>query len=77
VALMGTSLSPIQCTLLGSRFERVMVFFDGDAAGRKGTDRVLLSLAPRLWVRAITCPAHQQPDDLNLEALTRLLRRDT
>jgi DNA primase len=54
-----------------------MVFFDGDAAGRRGTDQVLLSLASQLWVRAITCPANQQPDDLSLEALTRLLRKDT
>jgi DNA primase len=77
VALMGTSLSPIQCTLLGSRFQRVMVFFDGDAAGRRGTDQVLLSLASQLWVRAITCPVDQQPDDLSLEALTRLLRKHT
>ena len=76
VALMGTSLSQRQCTLLGVRFQRAMVFFDGDAAGRVATETVVPALASQLWVRAIPCPADQQPDDLSLDALRRLLRKD-
>jgi DNA primase len=77
VALMGTSLSQTQSILLGARFRRVMVFFDGDAAGRQGTDKAILSLSSRLWVKAIACPAGQQPDDLGLEALRDLLQKGT
>jgi DNA primase len=77
VALMGTSISETQSTLLGSRFGRVMVFFDGDAAGRKGTDKAILSLSSRLWVKAIACPAGKQPDDLGLETLRDLLQKGT
>ncbi len=73
VSLMGSSILPEQVELLARRYKGVQVFFDGDDAGREGSRKVALELAPRLWVRIVDCPDALQPDRLPAHELKRLL----
>jgi DNA primase len=73
VALMGSSLSATQQETLGQHFQRVVLLFDGDDAGKKATDECLLRFGPQLWVRALVLPSGQQPDQLSTEELSQLL----
>jgi DNA primase len=56
VAVMGSSVSPEQERLIvdtvGSR-GRVLLAFDGDAAGRKGMSDAAARLAPQVFVRSV------------------------
>lgn len=73
ISVMGSMVTPQQVELLAGRFKGVQVFFDGDAAGREGSRKVALELAPRLWVRIVDCPDGLQPDRLPAHELKRLL----
>ncbi len=73
VCLMGTSLSERQRELLCSRFKRVMMFFDGDDAGRRASSGVTNELAKYLWVRVIPYLADLQPDKVLPSDLKSLL----
>jgi DNA primase len=76
VAVMGSDVSDRQADILCARFERLVIFFDGDAAGRQGTDRALVALGRRgRYVRAVLLPDGSQPDQLSEEEIKRLLAR--
>jgi DNA primase len=74
VAIMGSSLSQKQeemlCRLCETPDERIILFLDGNAAGRKGQADALQRLSKRLYVRAIdlgnatTQPEHIPPEEL-------------
>lgn len=76
VALMGSSLSKTQegmlCRLCETPDERIILFFDGDEAGRKGQADALARLSKRLYVHSIdlgdqeTQPENVSDDDLRL-----------
>ncbi len=72
VSVMGSAITPQQVELLARRYKGVQVFFDGDDAGREGSCKVALELAPRLWVRIVDCPDGLQPDRLPAHELKRL-----
>ena len=74
VALMGSTLSEIQCCQLGDRFDRVQVFMDGDRAGRAASETIVAQLAPHVWVKVAVCPEGCQPDHLAVDQLRGLLR---
>ena len=74
IALMGTSLSERQLTLIRARFQRVQVFLDGDQAGQEASVAVATQVATHLWVKIVVCPDGCQPDDLTPEQLSLLLR---
>jgi DNA primase len=76
VAILGSDMSTQQAELLCAHFERMVLFFDGDAAGRQGTDRALVEIGRRgRYVRAVMLPDGLQPDQLAEAEIRRLLRR--
>ncbi len=73
ISVMGSMVTSCQVELLAERVKGVQIFFDGDAAGREGSRKVALELAPRLWVRIVDCPDGLQPDRLPGHELKKLL----
>lgn len=69
VAVMGCSISEAQEELLAEHFNRVVLLFDGDEAGRRGAADALPRLARRIFTRVVDLPDGIQPDllaDLSL-----------
>ena len=75
VALMGSSLSTEQETLLLGHFEQVFLMLDGDEAGRHATRTIFSRLSPRCTVMRIPVPRGTQPDQLSVLAIQTLLLR--
>lgn len=74
VAVGGTSVSATQRALL-SRARKLVLFLDGDAAGRSATVRLVRgALHPNL--RVVPCPDALDPADLDEDTLRRLLGAD-
>ena len=73
VALMGSSLSETQEELLVRHFKGVFLFLDGDDAGKRATDDILVRLGRRLWVHASMLPRGMQPDSLSAEEIRKTL----
>lgn len=64
VASLGTAFTPAQVRLLARYTDRVLVSYDGDAAGAEATTRSLDLLLERgMEVRVVELPAGQDPDD--------------
>jgi DNA primase len=64
VAVLGTALTPAQARLLSRYAERVVLNFDGDAAGRRAARRSLeVLLEQGLQVRVLELPPGSDPDD--------------
>lgn len=69
VASLGTAFTPAQARLLARYTDRVLVSYDGDAAGAKATTRSLDLLLERGFeVRVVELPAGKDPDDFVREA---------
>ncbi len=65
VASMGTALTPEQAEKLRRLTERVVLCYDGDAAGRAATrSAIALALAQGLTVAAVRLPEGEDPDDV-------------
>ena len=73
IALMGSSLSVQQETALLSRFERVVLMLDGDAAGRAARRSIAAGLSGRCTVALVHVPDGTQPDQLSQTAIRQLL----
>lgn len=79
VAPMGTALTAEQITKLGRCSQRVVLVFDGDAAGERASRRVLpLFIAAEVDGRVAKLPAGVDPDDFvrapgGAEAFRRLV----
>ena len=56
VALMGCTMSEEQERLLVAHADMVLLMLDGDEAGRKGTDDILLRLGRKVWIKAVCVP---------------------
>lgn len=69
LGLLGSSLSKEQEAMIVDRFDRVLLLFDGDDAGRTATDACLARLGKRIWTRAVSLPDGLQPDNLLAEEL--------
>lgn len=64
VATLGTAMTPQQARLLGRATRKVIVSYDGDAAGGEAAVRSLDLLIERGFeVRAVDLPGGQDPDD--------------
>ncbi len=79
VASLGTAFTPSQARLLGRYTRRVVVSYDGDAAGSKAAVRSLdLLLSQGFQVRVVDLPEGMDPDDVirrqGAEAYLALLR---
>ena len=73
VAALGSSLSDEQAILLARLRRPVVILFDGDDAGRRGTQAAIEKLAPLAFVRSVALEDGQQPTDLSAENIQRLL----
>lgn len=69
VALMGSSMSNEQTALLCKYFTGALLMLDGDAAGREATEKLLVELGSRIWVKAVLLPDGVQPDNLSADEL--------
>lgn len=72
VALMGSSMSSEQESLLLQTTDRVVLMFDGDQAGRDCTRKVALHLVNKLFVRIVRLPDGKQPEHLTVEAVKHI-----
>jgi DNA primase len=80
VASLGTAFTAAQARLLARYTDRVLVSYDGDAAGAKATTRSLdLLLEKGFEVRVVELPAGKDPDDFvrdeGPQAYEQLLRQ--
>ena len=65
VATSGTALTLDQCRLLKRYVARVLLVFDGDAAGQAAAEKALpLTTAAGLTARVVILPAGEDPDTL-------------
>ena len=72
VALMGSSVSEPQEKLLCD-FKQVILFLDGDDAGREAAKLIAAKLVHHTFVRIISCPDKKQPDQLSSQELWDIL----
>jgi DNA primase len=75
VALMGCSMSEEQERLLVAHAEMVLLMLDGDEAGQRGTDEILLRIGRRVWVKAVSITEDRQPDQMATEEIQELLKK--
>ena len=75
VALMGCSMSEEQEQLLVCAADMVLLMLDGDEAGRKGTDEIMLRLGRKVWTKAVCVPDGKQPDQMSADELQALLKK--
>ena len=75
VALMGCSMSEEQERLLVAHADQVLLMLDGDEAGCKAIDELLLRLGRKVWTKAVCVPDGKQPDQLTAEELHQLLKK--
>ncbi len=77
VALMGSTLSPVQEALIVKHTNcdsRIVLMLDEDEAGRAGCEQALQRLAPQAFVKAFRFPKEgQQPDQLSADEIHELL----
>jgi DNA primase len=72
VGLMGSALSEAQEKVL-RQFAHVILFLDGDEAGREATRGIAARLVPQTFVRVINLPDGKQPDQLASAEIQGLL----
>lgn len=73
VALMGSALCSGQQKLLEELKANVVLLFDGDKAGREGTETAVLALSKKVFVRSIDVGDNRQPDHLTKEELAKII----
>jgi DNA primase len=73
VALMGSSLSEAQEKLLCPFFPHIVLFLDGDPAGREASGAIAARLVSKTFVRVINLPDGIQPDMLSSDEIKDLL----
>jgi DNA primase len=69
VALMGCSLSLRQEQLLQERFQEVVLFLDGDKAGRTAAIKIASRLVSKVSTRLVEIPTGTQPDQLGADQI--------
>lgn len=74
VALMGCSLSESQERLLRP-FKSVILFLDGDDAGREAARSIAARLVHSHFVKVVSLPEGKQPDRLSSDEIRRLLEQ--
>jgi DNA primase len=66
-------MSEEQERLLVAHADMVLLMLDGDEAGRKGTDEIMLRLGRKVRVKDVRVPDGKQPDQMSSEELRGLL----
>ena len=74
VAAMGAQLYPDQVDLIATTgFKRAFVLFDGDAAGRMGAEKAVVSLSAHMFTRRLDLPDGVKPDTMDQDWLDLLI----
>jgi len=74
VALMGSSMSDAQENFL-QQFTKIILFFDGDDAGRTAAHAIARRLMNRTFVKVVNLSDGKQPDQLSSDEIKTLLTR--
>jgi DNA primase len=72
VALMGVSLSETQEKFI-CQFPRIILFLDGDEAGRQATQTIASRLTSKTFVKVVNLPDGRQPDQLSSDEIKTAL----
>ena len=72
VALMGSSLCEAQEKFL-QQFRHVVLFLDGDQAGREATGFIAARLISKTFVKVMNLPEGKQPDELSSDEIKKIL----
>lgn len=67
IALLGKSLSYIHLKILLARAFQIVIYFDGDLAGRKAASGVYEQLRPFLDVKIVSTPEGTDPGERTIE----------
>lgn len=74
VAAMGAQLYSEQVELIAAGgFKRGFVVFDGDAAGRMGAEKAVVSLSAHMFTRRLDLPEGVKPDTMDERWLDQLI----
>lgn len=71
--IMGVDVSKEQADMVCRDFKSVVLFFDGDKAGKEGLLRSIRLLKGRIDVRVVAAPDGKDPDDLSVDELREIL----
>jgi DNA primase len=71
-AILGSSLSDEQATILIETGRRIVLMFDGDQAGQSGMRTAAAKLITRTFVRVAKLPDGTHPDQLGPEELQKM-----
>jgi DNA primase len=73
VAAMGAQLYPDQVDLIvASGFKRAFILFDGDAAGRMGAEKAVVSSSAHMFTRRLDLPDGVKPDTMDVAWLSEI-----
>lgn len=75
VGLMGSSMSDEHERLLTQSHDQILLMLDGDEAGRKATEEIMLRLGRTVWVKSVSLPDGAQPDQLSADELDAVLKK--
>lgn len=77
VALMGSTISSKQASLLEKTGKRIIVMLDGDEAGKKGTEEVIKKLQGKQPLKIIRLRKNVQPEETPKEVLREMMEWDS
>lgn len=75
LSLLGAHLSEWQAETLAQHYRYINLLFDGDEAGRVGSEKAALLLSSSVYVRREILDENQQPDSLPLVDFEQRLKR--
>jgi hypothetical protein len=73
VAVMGSSIGPVQIEKLTRFYKRLVYVRDGDKAGREAEERIRAALHARMPITSVVVPEGYDPDDFSAADLWELL----
>lgn len=75
VAIMGSSLTPRQATILANYADTLVLMLDSDCAGRRAMRKIKEQWDCVFDIKVALLPMGKDPDETNTEALKEVLRR--
>ena len=69
VAAFGHEVSEEQAKLIGQNCDRTVLVFDGDEAGRQGTEKAAALLSQYVDTRSVLLPKGEKPDTMDIGIL--------
>ena len=69
VAVFGHEVSEDQANLIGQNADRAVLVFDGDVAGRQGTEKAAALLSQYVDTRSVLLPEGEKPDTMDIGIL--------